>query len=253
MWTESSLTTFSWQYLVAAPFNVGRLPDWVSFEEGGTLGVGCVAAAAALYDGLAVPWPTTASQNTSEEAPESLEDHRPWILIWGASCVTGMMAIQLARYSGLRVFAVAGLQNAPELYRLGADQVLDRHRPDETIAEARKLPISLGIDCVGQETATCAVQALQPGSRLAYLVKQPDTHVTDERKVTATDILIKRFHEDENYGRALVDFITRALFTRALRPARHEVVKGEINGLEEGLKKLQSQEVSGRKLVVTFE
>ena len=220
--------------MVAAPFNVGRLPDWVSFEEGGTLGVGCVAAAAALYDGLTIPWPTKASEKINEEVPESLEDHRPWVLIWGASCVTGMMAIQLAKDSGLRVFAVAGLQNAPELYRLGADQVLDRHKPDETIAEAQKLPISLGIDCVGQETATYAAQALQPGGRLAYLVKKPEEHVTNERKVTATDILIKRFHEDEGYGRALVDLVTRALFTRALRPARYEVVKGEIHGLEEG-------------------
>ena len=225
----------------------------MSFEEGGTIGVGCVAAAAALYDGLAIPWPPKTPQNLGGGTLTSLEADCRWILVWGASCVTGMMAIQLAKQSGLRVLAIAGLQNASELHSLGADKVLDRHKPDEAIAEARNFRISLGIDCVGQETATYAAQALQPGGRLAYLVKKPDPAVADERKVSATDILIKRFHEDESYGRALVDFISSALFSRTLRPVRYESVKGELDGFQEALNKLQNQKVSGRKLVVRFE
>ncbi|KAL8822708.1 MAG: hypothetical protein Q9191_006564 [Dirinaria sp. TL-2023a] len=244
---------FPWQYIAAAPFNVGRLPDWVSFEEGGTIGVGCVAAAAALYDGLAIPWPPKTPQNVKDGSLTSLTDHRPWIIVWGASCVTGMMAIQLAKQSGLRILAVAGLQNASELHSLGADKVLDRYKPKEAIVEARNFPVSLGIDCVGQETATYVAQALQPGGRLAYLVKKPDSAVANERKVSATDILIKKFHEDENYGRALVDFISDALSSRTLRPVRHEVAKGELNGFGEALDQLKNQEVSGRKLVVRFE
>ena len=180
------------------------------------------------------------------------EVNKTWILIWGASCVTGMMTVQLAKLSGLRVFAIAGPHNAAKLHGLGADKVVDRHRPDAAIAEARKLPIRLGIDCVGQETATYAIRALQPRSKLAYLVKRPVEAAVQETGAEVRDVLIKRFHEDEAYGHSVVSLISRHLFSRALQPVEHEVVGG-LKAIESGLQRLKSQDVSGRKLVVVAE
>ena len=240
------------QYVVAAPYNVGRIPEGMTLAAGATIGVGGVASAAALFDSLSIPWPQIPSPGTMVRR-NPLEKDRKWILIWGASCVTGMMAIQFARISGLRVFAVAGLQNTSELYDLGAEQVVDRHNPTEVIAEAKKLGISLAIDCVGQETATCVVRALQPGGKLVCLVKKPQQLVMEEAQVQVADVLIKRFHEDAVYGQRLVDLLSTALFAKEMRPTKHEIIQGGISGVERGLRALRSQQVSGRKLVVKFE
>ena len=238
------------QYIAAAAFNVGKLPDFVTFEEGATIGVGCVAAAAALYDGLAIP---PRGHNFSVESDLLQGGDRPWILVWGASSVTGMMATQFAKQSGLRVFAVAGLQNAAELHKLGADRILDRSEPEHVITEAQKLPIYLGVDCVGQETATYAIRAQQLGGKLVYLVKKPKQGIVEEMKAQVTDILIKRFHEDEGYGRFLTDHISRSLLCRSIRPVRHELVERGFEAVEHGLERLRQNQVSGRKLVVALE
>ena len=173
-----------------------------------------------------------------------------WILIWGASCVTGMMATQLARLAGLRVFAVAGLHNAAEIHRLGAEKVVDRHRPEDAVAEAKKIGIRLAIDCVGKETATHAARALQPGGRLACMVKQPQQAALDANQIQATDILIKKFHEDESFGQYLVNFVSDAMERKEIRPLNHETIEGGFAGVEGGLQKLKGENVSARKVVV---
>lgn len=239
------------QYVAALPFNVGRLPDWISFEQGATLGVACVAAAGALYDSLAIPWPTNPPYTCGFEAV--VEQDRPWILIWGASSVTGMMAIQFAKLSNLRVFAVAGSHNSPDLYNLGANVVVDRHKPEEVLEKARNLRIELGVDCIGKETATYAVRALQPGSKLVYLVQRPDQDALEQAGTEATDVLIKRFHEDQTYGSNLVNFLSHHLFAQTLRPVKFEIVEGGLGAIEEGLQRLRDQAVSGKRLIVRVE
>ena len=241
------------QYTAALPFNVGRLPDWISFEEGATLGVGSVAAFGALYDSLAIPWPFGKLSCMNDQTESQAGSDQPWILIWGASSVIGMMAIQLAKQRNLRIFAVAGSHNVSELLDLGADQVYDRHRPEEAVTEAEKLGINLGIDCIGQETATFAIRALQTGGKLACLVKAPDQAVVEKTGVEVVDVLIKRFHEDAAYGGNVVDFISHSLFTRVIRPVRYEVVKGGLEAVETGLQRSRDQGVSGRKLVIRLE
>ncbi|KAG8531917.1 uncharacterized protein KY384_003553 [Bacidia gigantensis] len=262
---DNRTSTFQ-EFIAASPFNVGHLPDFISFDEGATLGVGIVAAAGALFDSLHIPWPqqfeasppigtlspTSPQPSISDQdgKPHGNPDSRPWILIWGASCVTGMMATQLAHQSNLRVLGVASLHNTSQLLGLGAEKVLDRHRPEEVIAEAQELRISLAIDCVGQETATYAARALLTGGKLAYLVKKPKVEVIEKKGLSVTDILIKRFHEDERYGSALVAFVERALVKRTLRPVKYEIIEGGLEAVEEGLRKLSEGGVSGEKLVV---
>lgn len=47
-----------------------------------------------------------------------------------------------------------------------------------------------------------------------------------------------------------MDYISHGLLSRAIRPVRHEVVPGGLEGVESGLAKLKDQAVSGRKLVI---
>ena len=163
------------------------------------------------------------------------------------------MAIQFAKLSNFRVFAVAGSHNISKLCDLGADVVIDRHKPEVVVQEARKLRINLGIDCVGKETATNAVRALQPGSKLVYLVQKPDQAALEETRIETTDVLIKRFHEDEAYGHNLVNSVSHHLFSRTLRPVEFEIVKGGLGAIEGGLQRLRDRAVSGKRLVVRVE
>ena len=240
---------------MAASHNVGRLPDWITFEQGATIGVGSVASATALFESLAIPWPRVplpGSEGKEVRSDTATRDAQ-WILVWGASCVTGMMATQLAKLAGLRVFAVAGLHNAAAIDRLGAERVVDRHRPDDAVAEAKKLEIGLAIDCVGKETATYAARSLQAGGRLACMVKQPQQATLDANQVQATDILIKKFHEDENFGRYLVNFISDGIARKEIRPLKYEIIKGGLARVEDGLQKLQGESVSALKVVVPLD
>lgn len=211
-----------------------------------------MAAATALFNALAIPWPTVSRQSSISRRDPALPQagERQWILVWGGSCVTGMMAIQFARLAGFRVFAVAGIHNAPELHDLGVERVADRHAPDDAVAEARALGIKLAIDCVGAETANYCVRTMEPGGKMVCLVKNPQQAILVETQVQATDVLIKRFHEDKAFGQLLVDLVSDALFQGNIRPIRHEVVEGGLGSIERGLKKLMDKKVSGRKLVV---
>ncbi|KAI9850401.1 MAG: hypothetical protein M1838_005734 [Thelocarpon superellum] len=244
------------EYVVAFPFNVCRIPEWMSFEEGVTVGVGSVAAAGAIFDVLGLSPQTatdTAECGRDADGVDSVATSAlPWILIWGGSCVTGSMAVQLSKQAGLRVAAVASRHNAPYLAGLGADLVLDRHQPDEAAATARQLGIGLAIDCVGAETAGWAAQALKEGGKLVCLVRKPDLtglH-TVAPGIVIQDILVKKFHEDPAYGQQLMDYITWALQTQVIKPIRYETIRGGLAGVEEGLRRLKNEEVSGYKLVV---
>ncbi len=243
------------QYAVAASFNVGKLPEWISFEEGATIGVGCVAAAETLFYGLRIPLPFRIDQESPAVAKSAPPDEakKPWILVWGGACVTGIMVTQLARQNGFNVLSVAGLHNTSYLERMGADRVVDRFQPQNAIAEARRLHVKFGVDCVGQQTAAWALQALQPGGRLACLVKAPHQDTIAASNVEVTDILIKRFHENALYGQSLMDYISSSLASGALRPVRYQRISGGLESLEKGLEKLKKETVSGEKVVVTIE
>lgn len=163
------------------------------------------------------------------------------------------MAIQLARPTH-SILAIASAHNTPYLLSLGASRVLDRHAsPSEIIAEAQSLDIKLGIDCVGATTAAHTAHALQRGAKLVCLVKRPEKAVLEESGVEARDIVMKRFHEDERYGRELVEFITKALREGVIGPVRHELIDGGLDGVQKGLDKLKEGGVSGRKLVMKVE
>lgn len=232
------------QYVAAFPYNVGRLPDWITFAEGATLGVGSVASAAALFESLAIPWPSPKPYKIDRST------NAPWILVWGGSCVTGMMTIQLAKLSGFQVLAVGGLHNISYLQGLGADKVLDRHQPEEAIMEAREFNIKLAVDCVGSQTAAYAARALQSEGRLVYLVKGPDQALMKSLKIEVRDIAIKRFHEDPAYGQFMVDFISQCVMQKTISPMRVKIFDGGFDAIQGGLEHLKQGEVSGRKLVV---
>ncbi|GAA5871109.1 hypothetical protein JCM1840_007592 [Sporobolomyces johnsonii] len=102
------------QYAVAAEHCLGLVPDVASFEDCAAIGVGATAAALAIASALAIPIRGFAPRQLVTGAEGELDLAPPprpiqsgeWLLIWGASCVSGFFAAQFARLAGMRVVAV---------------------------------------------------------------------------------------------------------------------------------------------------
>jgi len=105
----------------------------------------CVAVATAfigLYRFLGLPLP--GAQTQVEKAP---------ILIYGGSSATGMMAVQFANLSGLRVLTTCSPANFDLVKRLGADAAFDYHDAAKCAEEIRAAvgggELKLIMDCIG--------------------------------------------------------------------------------------------------------
>jgi NADPH:quinone reductase-like Zn-dependent oxidoreductase len=82
------------EYLVAKADLQIKMPDYLSFEEAATLGVGLVTIGQGLYQKLKLPWP---DQPAKESFP---------ILIYGGSSATGALAIQWAKLYDLLFISI---------------------------------------------------------------------------------------------------------------------------------------------------
>ncbi|BFZ55549.1 hypothetical protein PYCC9005_002590 [Savitreella phatthalungensis] len=144
---------------IALAENCIRIPDSVSFEQAAALGVGFVSAYASLYDSMRIPIEPSASVGDKGQ--------RDWILIWGGATVTGLLAGQLARHSGLRVITASSPRNFQILSELGVEETLDRGAPDTVVQRARELGVKYVLDCVGDKTGLFGIEALSRSGSIA--------------------------------------------------------------------------------------
>jgi len=83
------------------------------------------------------------------------------VLVTGASGGVGLATVQLAKYLGARVTAMASAAKAAAVRNAGADEVLNREdTPDET-------SVSVVVDIVGGDNYPALLEALKPGGRYA--------------------------------------------------------------------------------------
>lgn len=141
-------------YSIAQVKNVARIPDSLSFEQASVLPLAVSTAAAALYQKshLGLPYPAKDAKPLNKT-----------ILIWGGSSSVGALAIQLARASGLTVFATASSHNHSLVKSLGAKEAFDYTQSDviDKIAAALK-----GIDFVGIFDAVSSKESFTLGGEL---------------------------------------------------------------------------------------
>lgn len=217
-----------------------------------------------LYKTLQIPLPNAP---TASSFP---------ILIHGGSTATGMFAIQLAKASGLTVYATASPHNFDALRRLGADHVFDYRSPEcgPAIRAHTGGKLLHAWDCAGGNGDVICAQALSadvPGKYAS--ITRPDAEV-----VRRTNPLVDgpyttlgydcfsepyvAFGREHNPGPDELEFsrmfwgITRELLAAgAVQPIRIEVNRGGsgLEGALLGLRELQEGKVSGRKLVYSME
>ncbi|KAK9775864.1 putative Enoyl reductase (ER) domain-containing protein [Seiridium cardinale] len=124
-----------------AQFSVNALGDGVSDEQAAGIGVAFSTAYHGLYYCMKLPWPDSGSPDVQRT-----------ILVYGGATNTGMIAIQLAKLSGLVVITTCSPKNFNLLRSLGADHVIDYFDKDtcikQILATARN-GLELVFNCYG--------------------------------------------------------------------------------------------------------
>jgi NADPH:quinone reductase-like Zn-dependent oxidoreductase len=158
------------ELFVAAAADVAVIPEPVPFEVAAALPVPALTADQTLRGALG-PGPGDS------------------VLVNGASGVTGMLLVQLARHLGAEVMATAGARSAARVSAAGARHVLDRRSPDWP-GQVRELTGGRGVDLAANAApggAARAVTAVRDGGRLATITSDPPEA---ERGITVREVYV---------------------------------------------------------------
>ncbi|EHK18587.1 uncharacterized protein TRIVIDRAFT_172793 [Trichoderma virens Gv29-8] len=292
------------EYAIVCCYNAIRIPKHVDPFKVASMGVAFVAAGLSLGVCLGVTFkkgPKKREFNLLENArwcPEDVPDDiadeifdalapcyqaQPgeWLLVYGASTVTGQIVIQLAKIGGLKVVGVADLNKHRQLLEsLGTDVLIERSDLDQAKLDIRRLiPGSLrfAIDTVGPETAAWCQQVLAErtssrycspgketptnpspvdpatrggGSKLSHLVAMTGRPETLNPNVQIHTVPIKLFHTSQYVGGHLSKWLYELLDTNKLQPPEVEFVPGGLDAINGALERLRQGKTSGKRLVV---
>ena len=145
----------------------------------------------------AVPWETaaafpvpalTADQALSQVAPIPADE---WVLVNGASGVTGGLIVQLAVTRGATVIATAGPSSESRVRDYGARVVFDYHDPDWPARVRDASPDRRGVDAAinaAPAGAASAMKAVADNGRLATITGDP---TPAERGIAVADVYVE--------------------------------------------------------------
>ncbi|EJP68202.1 zinc-binding dehydrogenase [Beauveria bassiana ARSEF 2860] len=237
-------------YTMTKEHVVVKFPDHLSFEQAATLGVGITTCGQALYQLLNLPLPPAAAA----EPPQT-------ILIGGGSTATGVLGIQYAKLSGLRVLATASPRHFDYLRPLGADVLLDYHAPvADLVAQIKAVTaeedLTLAWDCIHSEHFQ---NALAPADLLQD--RNPMVEARFQLGYTAFGESFERgghvfpaVPEDVAFAAAFWERSAKLLEEKQLQPIKETVNRGGqgLEGVIAGLEDLRQGRVSGTKLVYSL-
>lgn len=117
--TQGEMTHGGYQEYVRVPWQcVFVLPDNLEFTEASALPLALVTAWAG-WNNLGIPMELNYKAPTGQ-----------LVIVWGAASSVGVAAVQLAKYLGFVVYAVASEKHHDEIKRLGASDMFDYKDPE---------------------------------------------------------------------------------------------------------------------------
>lgn len=247
-------------YTVAPAWTTAKLADNVSLEDGSTLPLAITTAFVGLFDKLGIPEPT------SDGKPATGAD-KITLLVWGASSSVGAYVIQLAKISGYNIIAVAGAAKDP-VRELGVDssKIVD-YRDDRATVIANLNKAAGGsafthvYDCItSQDTVETIVELLSTapnkGGKVttvlssAYDDKDTNVKLQKEKGVSFDRTMCGSVHNDKvDFGTRWFKTVTEWTVEGKIKPNKVQLLDGGLDGVPAGLKLLQENKVSNRKLV----
>ncbi|KAJ8088416.1 hypothetical protein PM082_022489 [Marasmius tenuissimus] len=258
------------QYALAPEIFVAKLPPSLSTLEASSIPTAVVTAAVGLsHPDSAAPSSTEAGQRLKsffdgrggagvkpfwEDGAEGVKAGEP-ILILGGSSSVGQLVIQIAKHLGYSpIITTSSVKHADRLKSLGATHVMDRSTPDASLVSeiqgiTHNKPIELVYDAVGAINQA-QIDLLAPGG--AYVLADPlvlgaKLAFNDGRRLLIAGGVVHGFKE---FGASLFEKLEGLLERGVIKPLRVEKLPGGLNGILDGLARLQRNEVSGVKLVV---
>ncbi|KAE9407341.1 GroES-like protein [Gymnopus androsaceus JB14] len=155
-----------------------KLPDEMTYEEGASLPGAHLSSVQALYMRLGIPKPFIQPSPSEKEI----------ILIWGGSTAVGHNAIQLARISGLRIFAVAASAVHDDLKALGVEKCFDYKAETDVVKQiqdaAGEPGIIYGFDTVADNgTTEQCIDAMSFSRRSHLIVVLPPSEACQQRRI----------------------------------------------------------------------
>lgn len=144
-------------YIAVPESYLAKKPINISFEEAGAIPLAGLTAYQCLF----------------EVGKVKLDDT---VMILGASGGVGSFAVQLAKYEGAQVVAVASKDNHDYLKELGADHCLDykSQKIEEVIWDIIPDGVDLVFDAVGGDTTKQGARSLKEGGRLVSITNPGD-------------------------------------------------------------------------------
>jgi len=248
------------EYAVAWEHTTFRLPANVSDEEGATIPLAAMTAAVGLFTRLGLPEPWSGHDNKLLR-----EDARGGVAVYGAASAVGAFAIKLLIKSDIHpIIAVAG--NGIDFVeglidRSKGDTIVDYRKGGEAIVQGLRDGVKKG------ETLKYAFDAVSDHGSYGYLSQVLDTKAVGGSHLTVvlpgkkyegipegvhlTTTQVGSVHQESNHDFGYAWF---RLFGQGMKegwfPAHpHEVIKGGLAGVGEGLERLKGGKVSDEKMV----
>ena len=157
------------EFVAVRAVNLARKPQSIGHTEAASLPLSALTAWQALF----VHGQLVAGQS---------------VLIHAGAGGVGSLAVQLARWRGLRVFTTASARDVAFVQRLGADVVID-YRAERFEDKARE--VDMVFDTVGGETQERSLRVLRKGGVLVSVVSRIPPAVAQQHGVRAVYFIVE--------------------------------------------------------------
>lgn len=241
---------------VAPSWTTVKLAENVSFEQAATVPLAMATAFVGLFDKLGLPEP-------GADGAEASDAQNHVVLIWGASSSVGSYVVQLAKIAGFHIIAVAGAaQEAVHALGVPRQQIVDYRDNQATVtANIKKAagakPIRYGYDCITtSNTFENVLEVLDRDSRATgvlatkYDDEESKKKLQSERGITYDRTMCGAVHNDQKgFGERWFQLIGKWLAEGKIRANNVQLVQGGLDGVPDGLKLLEENKISNKKLV----
>lgn len=252
------------EYAISPEHTTFHIPSTLSFEEAAAIPLAAMTAAVGLFVRLGLPEPWVAAGNP-ERVPKG------GIVIYGAAGAVGAYAVQLAKRAGIHpIIAVAGRgipfvegllgdtsSNSSNIKGQG-DVVVDYRKGNESVVEGIRKAVPQGekleyaFDAVSEKAKSSAeniCKVLAPDGHLTLVLPLKDDP-SIPKSVHTTLTMVGSVHgKDKDFGYAWYRLFELGLKDGWFKPHPHEVIRGGLNGVEQGLRNLKEGKASATKYV----
>ncbi|TYJ54732.1 hypothetical protein B9479_004580 [Cryptococcus floricola] len=259
------------EYTLADSDMTWLVPEGMGLPEASTFGVAWLTAAQAMVQHQGKAFPTLGDTNVTGNPWASAHS---FYIVYGGSSSVGLFAIQLGKFLGYKILAIASPHSFSLVKSYGADAVLDYHNPDEAIAEALKITdggVELALDTISEgDSFRITVEMMgKKGKQFNALLPIPDNiqELNPELKTEFTGmstLLGKEFEflalapgqtfypavpEDRRFGVEIFQQTPVLISKYGLKPNPVQITGG-FEDVTKGLELLKNGKISGKKSVI---